>query len=234
MINTKTSKELLKELIENYNYNGIVCDINKDFVSGFDAILDAIDNGSVFRYTLDAISFCGAKGKNSVKIVLKGAMGGIFNKNDKFTVVFSDEDKSVCVISHYLHTEFNWDYGTMFSDFITGLIDFNHKVSVMKDEMAGNFEKIANTVNDIIKDTEFKIKWCNTDNSLIMIADKDCNEFFLLRGECMHKGEIEVVGKPCGPFDWGVVDRNFKGDNAHTGFDLFMATNNFCKEICAS
>ena len=233
--NAKTSKELLNELVENYTGgNGTVVEINRDFVSRFDGILDAIDNGSVFRYTLDEISFCGVKGMNSVTIVLSGTRGGIFTKNERFTIVMSDEDKSGCIISRYLNTHFRFDYGTMNAAFITGIIDFNSKVSAMKNEMAGNFEKIASVVKDTIEGTDLRFKWCDTDNSRLMIADKEGNEFFLIKGDCIHNGEIEVEGKLCGAFNWGVVDRNFKGDNAYKGFNLFMATNSFCKEICAN
>lgn len=233
--NAKTSKELLNELVENYTCcDGHVVEINRDFVSRFDDILDSIDSGSVFRYTLDEISFCGVKGMNRVTIVLSGSKGGIFTKNDKFTIVMSDEDKSGCIISRYLNTHFRFDYDTMRSDFIREVIDFNGKVYDMKTKMAENFEKIARVVNDTIEGTELKIKWCDADNSKLMISDKEDNEFFYIKGVCIHNGKMEVEGKCCGAFDWGVVDRNFKGDNAHKGFDLFMATNSLCKEICAN
>ena len=233
-VNAKTSKELLNELVENYTGgNGTVVEINRDFVSRFDGILDAIDNGSVFRYTLDEISFCGVKGMNRVTIVLSGTRGGIFTKNERFTIVMSDEDKSGCIMSRYLHTNFQFDYETINAAFITGVIDFNSKVYAMKNQMAGNFKKIVGVVKDTIEGTELQIKWCDTDNSKLMISDKEDNDFFLIKGVCIHNGKMEVDGKCCGTFDWGVVDRNFKGDNAHNGFDLFMATNSFCKEICS-
>jgi hypothetical protein len=231
----ESSKELLKELVESYSssqHNGETL-INKNFIEGINQFLDSLDNGSIFRYTLDEISFCGWKDRNSVTVVLNGAKGQPFTKNEKFSITF-DENYNATIISKYANRRFCFDGGRMKQEIITNMISFNMEILYIKKQMSEIFENISEGVKNILYDTELQIKWCDTDNSKLMISDKEGNDFFLIKGVCIHNEKIEVVGKCCDAFDWCVVDRNFNGDNSYKGFDLFMATNNFCKEICAS
>lgn len=230
----KSSKELLEELVESYSSSYSCNDdtlINKNFLEGINRFLDSLDSGSFFHYTLDEISFCGWKGRNGVLVVLNGAKGQAFTKNEKFSISF-DENYNATIVSKYAQRNFRFDGGRMQQEIIINMISYNREILYIKEQMSAIFENISEGVKNLLDGTELQIKWCDTDNSKLMISDKEGNDFFLIKGVCIHNEKIEVVGKCCDFFDWCVVVRNFNGDNSTKGFDLFMATNNFCKEMC--
>lgn len=229
----KNSKELLNELVESYGSSYKCNDdtlINKNFIEGINLFLDSLDSGSIFNYTLNEISFCGWRERNHVRVVLNGAKGQAFTKNEKFSITF-EENYNATILSKYTHRSFRFDGVGMQREIISNLISYNREILYIKEQMSENFEKIYEGVKNLLDETELQIKWCDINNSKLMISDKEGNDFFLIKGVCIRNEKLEVEGKCCVAFDWGVVDRNFKGDNFTKGFDLFVTTDNFCKEI---
>ena len=233
MTNNKTSKELLSELVESYSNSYSNAETNKECLDGINKILDTIDNGSIFRYTLNEISFCGKAGQNKVMVVLNGATGP-FTKKEKFSIIMYENGVSV-IISNYCHRDFNFELDNMHHDVICNIITFNQEVSDMKNQMAAIFENIEPGVKNILDGTELQIKWCDTANSKLMIADKDGENFFLIKGECINNnGKIEIVGKACTSFDWEPTKKAYEQKGNWDVINLFMATNDVCQKIIAN
>jgi hypothetical protein len=91
---------------------------------------------------------------------------------------------------------------------------------------------VINTKNN---GTELQIKWCDTANSKLMIADKDGENFFLIKGECINNnGKIEIVGKACTSFDWEPTKKAYEQKGNWDVINLFMATNDVCQKIIAN
>lgn len=225
----KSSKELLKESVESYSSNYKNSVINENFIGGINEFLDLIDNGSIFRYTLNEISFCGMEGRNHVMVVLNGAKGQAFTQNEKFSITF-EEDYKATIISKYIHRSFCFD-GGMQREIILNLISFNQEVLKIKGKMSENFEKIYEGVKNLIDETELQIKWNDTANSKLMISDKDDNDFFLIKGENIKDGKMMVVGKACKSFDWETAQKAYKQNGDLDVLDLFMKTNDLCNKI---
>jgi hypothetical protein len=230
--NTKTSKELLNELVESYKTeNKTVTGINGNFIDGINKFLDSVDNGSIFHYTVDEIGFCGMDGHNHVMVVLNGAKGQPFTKSEKFSITM-DENCKATICSNYCHSDFDFGSGRMQYEIITNLIKYNMEVSEMKEKMSGKFEKVANFIKDILDGTELQVKWCEIDNSRLMISDKEGNDFFSIKGKCFNRwGEVEFDSKPCKAFDWAPTVKLYEKNGGFPVLDLFMATNDFCKKV---
>lgn len=230
----KSSKELLKELVESYSSSQHKGDtlINKNFIEGINLFLDSLDNGSIFRYTLDEISFCGWKDRNSVTVVINGAKGQAFTKNEKFSITF-EENCNATIISKYTNRRFRFDGGRMQQEIIINLISFNREILYIKGQMSEIFEKVSEGVKNLLDGTELQIKWCDSDNSKLMISDKEGNDFFLIKGERLKDdGKMMVVGKACEMFDWEPTEKAY---NQKCGdldvLDIFMNTNDLCNKI---
>lgn len=231
----KSSKELLEELVESYS-TSYKCNeddtlINKNFIEGINKFLDSLDSGSIFHYTLDEISFCGWKERNSVMVVLNGAKGQAFTKNEKFSITF-DENYNATIVSKYTNRRFRFDSGRMQQEIIMNLISFNREILYIKEQMAEIFEKIYEGVKNLLDGTELQIKWCDTDNSKLMVADKDDNDFFIIKGERIKDdGKMMVVGKACKSFDWAPTEKAYKQKGDWDVLNLFMQTNDLCDKI---
>lgn len=226
----KTSKELLKESVESYSSNYKNSVINENFIGGINEFLDLIDNGSIFRYTLNEISFCGMEGRNHVMVVLNGAKGQAFTKNEKFSITF-DENYNATTVSKYTNRRFRFDSGRMQQEIIMNLISFNREILYIKEQMSEIFEKIYEGVKNILEGTELQIKWNDTANSKLMISDKDDNDFFLIKGENIKDGKMMVVGKACKSFDWAQTEKAYKQKGDWDVLNLFMHTNDLCDKI---